>query len=169
MPSSPEPRLSASRCPHVTGGWLCHVVLSPDYLFHTHRLVSHIAMLLKKRLKTISKGCIFEKKVVLFNNKGPLRDQITKSSPGEQSPAMTPKSFNTGKNFQHSYCFQEHIHNTIQISLLTFHNKTKLTLGDNTKRIKLAFLIIFFLRGTVLTSFTLSKRNKTVTLQRKCL
>lgn len=30
---------------------------------YAHRLDSHIAMLLKKRLKTISKCCIFEKKV----------------------------------------------------------------------------------------------------------
>lgn len=148
LPSSPEPWLSVS-CSQ-TGQSHC--------------------MLLKKRLKTISKCCIFERKL-FFNNKGPLRAQIAKSSPGEQSPAVTPKSFNTSKIFQHSYyCFQEHIHNTIQMPLLkTFHNKTKLTLGDNTKKIKLAFLIIFFLRGMVLTSFTLSRRNKTVTLQRECL
>lgn len=84
---------------------------------------------------------MFEKKL-LFNNQGPLREQITKNSPGEQSPAMTPKSFNTGEIFQHSYyCFQEHIPNTIQMPLLkTFHNKTKLTLGDNTKKKKLNWL-----------------------------
>lgn len=161
LPSSDSSILGA---PHVTGGWLCCLVLSPDYLLHAvphipaawlchhcaepwlsasccpHNWGSQFGQsqcnITKERAENYIEVFLYLKKKVVLNNKGPLREQNPKSTPGERSSVMTPKSFNTCKISQHShYCFQEHIHNTIQmLPLKTFHNKRKLTLGSNTKK-----------------------------------